>query len=75
MAKTNPQMTSNHIPSHLPVRLAPAANADILAFLLKANDFPAGTKELSANSEDLKAIRFDAVRPPSETPPKSKRKK
>jgi len=62
------------MPLDRPGSLSRAANADILAFLLKANNFPAGTKELSANSEDLKAIRFDAVRPP-EPPPKSKHKK
>jgi cytochrome c len=63
------------MPLDRPGSLSRAANADIVAFLLKANDFPAGAKELSASSEDLKAIRFDAVRPPPETPPKSKRKK
>jgi S-disulfanyl-L-cysteine oxidoreductase SoxD len=63
------------MPLDRPGSLSRAANADILAFILKTNGFPAGAKELSANSEDLKAIRFDAVRPPSETPPKSKRKK
>jgi mono/diheme cytochrome c family protein len=61
------------MPLDRPGSLSRAANADILAFLLKANDFPAGTKELSASSEDLKAIRFDAVRPPPA--PKPKRKK
>ena len=63
------------MPLDHPGSLSRAANADIVAFLLKANDFPAGAKELSANNEDLKAIRFDAVRPPPETAPKSKRKK
>ena len=63
------------MPLDRPGSLSRAANADIVAFLLKANDFPAGTKELSANSEDLKAIRFDAVRPPPEAAPNSKRKK
>ncbi len=63
------------MPLDRPGSLSHAANADILAFILKANDFPAGAKELSAGSEDLKAIRFDAVRPPHETAPKSKRKK
>ena len=63
------------MPLDRPGSLSRAANADILAFLLKANEFPAGTKELSASSEDLKAIRFDAVRPPPETPPKPKKSK
>ena len=61
------------MPLDRPGSLTRAANADILAFILKANGFPTGAKELSASSEDLKAIRFDAVRPPPETPSKSKR--
>jgi hypothetical protein len=63
------------MPLDRPSSLARMANADILAFILKANNFPAGAKELSAGSEDLKAIRFDAVRPPPETDAKSSRKK
>jgi mono/diheme cytochrome c family protein len=63
------------MPLDRPGSLSRAANADILAFLLKANDFPAGTKELSANSEDLKAIRFDAIRPAAEATSKSGRRK
>jgi S-disulfanyl-L-cysteine oxidoreductase SoxD len=62
------------MPLDRPGSLSRAANADILAFILKTNGFPAGAKELSADSGDLKVIRFDAVRPP-ETPPESKRKK
>jgi S-disulfanyl-L-cysteine oxidoreductase SoxD len=54
------------MPLDRPGSLAPAANADILAYLLKANNFPAGAKELSADSNALKAIRFDTVRPPTE---------
>ena len=63
------------MPLDHPGSLSRAANADILAFILKANGFPAGAKELSASSEDLKNIRFDAVRPPPETKPKPSRKK
>ena len=58
-----------------PGSLSRAANADIVAFILKANGFPAGAKELSASSDDLKGIRFDAVRPPPEPAPKPKHKK
>jgi len=39
------------------------ANADIVAFILKANNFPTGTKELATDSDELKAIGFDAARP------------
>lgn len=38
-------------------------NADVLAFLLSANKFPAGKTELSRQMEFLKEIRFEAVRP------------
>lgn len=37
--------------------------ADILAFILKSNGFPAGAKELDRRSEYLKAIKFEAVNP------------
>jgi S-disulfanyl-L-cysteine oxidoreductase SoxD len=63
------------MPLDRPGSLAPAANADILAFILKANNFPAGVKDLSADSDAQKAIRFDAVRPPPEVAAKSSHKK
>ena len=50
------------MPLDRPGSLSRATNADIVAFILKANNFPAGAKELSAESSDLKAIRFDAVK-------------
>ena len=37
--------------------------ADILAFLLKTNGLPSGTKELDRRSEYLKAIGFTAANP------------
>ena len=63
------------MPLDHPGSLAPAANADILAFILKANNFPAGAKELSTDSEAQKAIRFDAVRPPPNVAARSSGKK
>jgi hypothetical protein len=50
---------STAMPLDHPGALPPAANADIVAFLLKSNDIPSGSKELSANS--LKAINFDSA--------------
>jgi mono/diheme cytochrome c family protein len=50
------------MPLDHPGSLGPSANVDILAYILKSNNFPAGTKELRAG--DLNAIRFDASRPP-----------
>jgi len=52
---------STAMPLGRPGSLSPTTNADILAFILKSNNFPAGTKELSADG--LKSIRFDAVKP------------
>lgn len=51
---------STAMPLGHPGALGPSANADILAFLLKSNDVPSGSKELSAGS--LKAISFDPAR-------------
>ena len=52
---------STAMPLGRPGSLSPATNADIVAFILKSNNFPAGAKEMSADG--LKAIRFDAVKP------------
>jgi mono/diheme cytochrome c family protein len=60
---------STAMPLDHPGSLGPGANADIIAFILKTNGFPAGMKELSAASEEQKAITFDAA-PPSAAKPK-----
>ena len=41
--------------------LSAAANADIVAFLLKSNDIPSGAKELG--SGQMKTINFDPAKP------------
>ncbi len=51
------------MPADQPGRLSREQNADILAFLLKSNDFPGGPKELPADATALQKIRFEAVRP------------
>jgi len=51
------------MPQDNPGSLSRDAYADILAFLLKANSMPAGTKELDRRSEYLKAIGFSAANP------------
>jgi S-disulfanyl-L-cysteine oxidoreductase SoxD len=51
------------MPQDNPASLSRDQYADILAFLLKANNFPAGAKELDRRSEYLKAIRFEAADP------------
>ena len=52
---------STAMPLDHPGALGAAANADILAFILKSNDIPPGAKELSAGQ--LKAINFDSAKP------------
>ncbi|HKY19363.1 MAG TPA: hypothetical protein VJL82_10560, partial [Rhizomicrobium sp.] len=58
------------MPLDRPGRLSRATNADIVAFILKVNGFPAGPAELSADDAVLKTIRFDAFKPAS--PPKTR---
>jgi mono/diheme cytochrome c family protein len=52
------------MPLDRPGSLGRAANADILAFILKTNGFPAGAKELSADGDAQKAIQFDGLKRP-----------
>ena len=54
---------STAMPLDRPGSLGPTSNAAIVAYLLKANGFPAGTKEFAATAEAQKSISFDAVRP------------
>jgi mono/diheme cytochrome c family protein len=51
------------MPQDNPGSLSRDQLADILAFLLKANGLPSGSKELDRRSEYLKAIGFSAARP------------
>ena len=53
------------MPQNAPGKLSRQQNADILAFALSANKFPAGKSELSRQSEFLKEIRFEAMKPES----------
>jgi mono/diheme cytochrome c family protein len=48
------------MPADRPGQLSEAQNADILAYILKMNTFPAGGAELPADADALKAIRFQA---------------
>jgi len=52
---------STAMPLDRPGALGPSANADIVAFLLKSNEIPSGSTELSADR--VKAIDFDSARP------------
>jgi mono/diheme cytochrome c family protein len=48
------------MPIHTPGALSPAINADILAYILKANGYPAGAKDLESDPAALKTIRLTA---------------
>lgn len=51
------------MPANRPGKLTREQNSDVLAFLLSANQFPAGKSELERQTEALKQIRIDAVKP------------
>lgn len=51
------------MPLNAPGTLRPAIAADILAFLLKSNNFPDGSKELGSEMDALKTISFDVFKP------------
>ena len=44
-------------------RLTPQKNADVIAFLLSANDMPAGTAKLDADKDVLAQITYTSQRP------------
>jgi len=50
------------MPQNSPGKLNRQQNADILAYTLSANKFPAGKTELSRQTEFLKEIRFEAMK-------------
>jgi mono/diheme cytochrome c family protein len=51
------------MPQSNPGRLTRQQDADILAFILSANKFPAGKTELYRQSEMLKEIHFESAKP------------
>jgi mono/diheme cytochrome c family protein len=51
------------MPQNAPGKLSRQENADILAYALSVNKFPAGKTELSRQTEFLKEIRFEAMKP------------
>jgi mono/diheme cytochrome c family protein len=51
------------MPEGRPGTLGRQQNADILAYVLSGNQFPAGKGELVKETELLKQIRFEAVKP------------
>jgi S-disulfanyl-L-cysteine oxidoreductase SoxD len=51
------------MPVTRPGKLSREVNADILAYILSVNQFPAGKDELAHDAEMLKQIRLDATKP------------
>ena len=51
------------MPSDRKGQLSAAREAEILAYILKANGFPAGSRELPADAELLRVVRFEASIP------------
>jgi mono/diheme cytochrome c family protein len=51
------------MPADQPGELSRVQNADILAYVLASNSFPAGSKALPADATLLAKIHFDAVQP------------
>jgi mono/diheme cytochrome c family protein len=50
------------MPLNRPGQLSRPDNADILAYMLSVNQFPAGKTELEHKTESLKQIRFEATK-------------
>ncbi|HTP36387.1 MAG TPA: cytochrome c [Candidatus Acidoferrales bacterium] len=55
--------TRSTMPQSKPGSLSREANAEVMAYLLSANQFPAGKEALPQNSEVLKEIRIEAIKP------------
>jgi mono/diheme cytochrome c family protein len=53
-------LISETMPEDIPASLTPKEYTDVLAYLLKINRMPDGKRELPADAEKLKAIRFQA---------------
>jgi mono/diheme cytochrome c family protein len=61
------------MPLFAPATLSSSDTADILAFLLQSNNFPAGAAELKAG-DTLKLVSFDASKPAPKTSGSGKRR-
>jgi quinoprotein glucose dehydrogenase len=57
--------TRSTMPQNKPGSLNREANAEILAYILSANQFPAGKAALPQASEVLREIRIEAIKPES----------
>lgn len=57
------ERTRTSMPQSKPGSLSREVNADILSYILNANQFPTGKTELAHATEVLKEIRIDAAKP------------
>jgi len=57
------EKTQTTMPADQPGKLSREQTADILAFLLAANAFPAGSKELPTEAAALATIHIEAAKP------------
>lgn len=55
--------TRSTMPQNKPGSLSREIGADIMAYILSANQFPAGKEALPQASEALKEIRIEAIKP------------
>jgi len=60
------------MPANDPGKLTTQQNADVLAYLLNFNIFPAGKTELPHEAELLKQIRIEATKPDRHSDPSTK---
>jgi len=51
------------MPADHPGKLSGEQNADILAYMLKQNGFPAGSTAIKGDANALKSIKFDSTKP------------
>ena len=52
-------LVQKSMPQDNPGSLEPQEYVDVLAFVLRSNQLPAGTSELSAEADQLKVIRIE----------------
>jgi mono/diheme cytochrome c family protein len=51
------------MPADRPGQLSKAQNAEILAYILKFNKFPAGSADMPSDAAALKNVRFESAKP------------
>jgi hypothetical protein len=51
------------MPADHPGKLSGEQNAEILAYMLKQNGFPAGATAMKGDASALKSIKFDSTKP------------